>query len=247
MPHLHVAPDHESASRLAADWLAAASRRKPTSLVTLASGSTPTRAYELFVEQCQGAPQLSASLRVLKLDEWGGLPGTCVGSCEEHLRRVFVDPLRLSERYVSFDGATHDPSAECQRVANWLATKGPIDACLLGLGINGHLGFNEPADELQPHAHVAELSAASLSHAMIRDTPTRPACGLTLGVADLMQSRGLLVIATGAAKREPLRRMLLGAISPRFPASIIQLHQNAVVVCDQAANPRLDRVQTAIE
>jgi galactosamine-6-phosphate isomerase len=237
MPQLHVAADHEAASRLAAYWLADAAIAKPTALVTLASGSTPTRAYELFAERGRAEPHLSASLRMLKLDEWGGLAGGVVGSCEEHLRRVLIDPLGLGDRYVGFDGLAADPAAECRRVAEWLAANGPIDACLLGLGINGHLGFNEPADELRPHSHVAELSAASLGHAMVRDTGSRPTCGLTLGIADLMQSRGLLVIATGAAKREPLRRMLSGNISPRFPASVVQLHQHAIVVCDRESNP----------
>ncbi|MGL4512366.1 MAG: hypothetical protein ACRCT8_04690, partial [Lacipirellulaceae bacterium] len=107
-----------------------------------------------------------------------------------------------------------------------------------GLGVNGHLGFNEPADELQPHAHVARLSAASLGHAMVREA-SAPTCGLTLGIADLMQSRRLLVIATGIAKAEPLATLLSGPITPRFPGSFVRLHRCATVVCDQGARPNV--------
>ncbi|MGL4513165.1 MAG: 6-phosphogluconolactonase, partial [Lacipirellulaceae bacterium] len=176
-PTVHVAADHEAASASAADWIERVVRETPAALLVLASGSTPTRCYELFAERGRRDPALVASLRVLKLDEWGGLPGDAAGSCEEHLRRVFVDPLGLADRYVAFDGMASDPAAECQRVAAWLAANGPIDACVPGLGVNGHLGFNEPADELQPHAHVARLSAASLGHAMVREA-SAPTCGL---------------------------------------------------------------------
>jgi galactosamine-6-phosphate isomerase len=90
---------------------------------------------------------------------------------------------------------------------------------------------------LQAHAHVAELSQASLAHAMLRQSAHRPTYGLTLGMADLMQSRNVLLLATGATKRKPLRRMLSGPITTEFPASLLQLHSRATILCDAAANP----------
>jgi galactosamine-6-phosphate isomerase len=105
----------------------------------------------------------------------------------------------------------------------------------LGLGLNGHVGFNEPAAFLQPHAHIAQLSNESLAHAMLNECTTRPKYGLTLGMADLLQARHILMIVTGAAKRGPLERLTSGQITTEFPASLVQLHGDARLVCDAAA------------
>jgi galactosamine-6-phosphate isomerase len=105
----------------------------------------------------------------------------------------------------------------------------------LGLGRNGHLGFNEPAEILNPHAHVAHLSEASLGHPMLEQSSVRPTYGLTLGMSDLMESRQILLIVTGTAKREPLERLLSGQITTRFPASMLQMHPNVLLLSDAAA------------
>jgi len=193
------------------------------------------RTYDLLAERRAAEPRLFDHVRLLKLDEWGGLPRNDPASCETHLRRALVTPLALSDRYVGFDGQPADPLAECARVAAWLNENGPIDVCVLGLGVNGHLGFNEPAEFLQPHAHVAHLSNASLSHAMLRETQSKPSYGLTLGMADLLQSRQVLLLVTGDAKRVPLARLLEGRITTQFPASLLALHANVVLLCDEAA------------
>jgi galactosamine-6-phosphate isomerase len=151
------------------------------------------------------------------------------------LRTTFVSPLNLAERYVAFESNPPDPDAECARVADWLDQNGPIDISVLGLGINGHLGFTEPAEYLQPFAHVAQLSQASLAHAMLAQSTIRPTYGLTLGMADLIQSRHVLLLVTGPAKRDPLERLLTCRITTDFPASVLQLHNDVKLLCDAAA------------
>jgi galactosamine-6-phosphate isomerase len=128
-----------------------------------------------------------------------------------------------------------DRQANCDRIHEWLRKNGPIDVCVLGLGVNGHIGFNEPAESLQPHAHVAELSEASLGHSMVHSTRTRPTHGVTLGMADILQSREILMLASGPPKREPIERLLSGAITTAFPASLLQLHPRVTLMCDEAA------------
>lgn len=233
-----VLADHEAVSHRAAEQVIAALRDNPSVLVCLASGGTPSRTYELLAAEGARRPQLFATMRVLKLDEWGGLPEGAPGTCEHHLRSTLIDPLGLGPRYTAFASSPAAPAAECARMAAWLASHGPIDVCLLGLGVNGHLGFNEPADALQPHAHVATLSSASLGHAMIGSTTMRPTYGLTLGMADLLQARQVLLLVTGAAKREPLARLLEGRITTMLPASLLHLHANAMLLCDEAACTR---------
>jgi galactosamine-6-phosphate isomerase len=231
----HVFADHEAVSRHAAALIAERLRQEPPALLCLACGNTPMRTYQLLADEGARERSLFDECRVIKLDEWGGLPPGDPATCEEQLRATLISPLRLHDRYIGFDPQLHDPEADCERIANWLEQNGPIDTCVLGLGVNGHIGFNEPASFLEPHAHTAELSQASLEHAMLRQTTRRPTYGLTLGMADIMRSGRVLLLVTGSAKREPLHRLLTGPIATDFPASLLQLHQNAVVLCDAAA------------
>lgn len=232
-----VFPDHEALSRHAADWLAARLREQPDALLCAATGATPLRTYQLLSERHRDEPNLFAHLRLIKLDEWGGLAPDDPASCERHLRELLVDPLKLHDRYIAFDNRPADPQAECDRVAAWLAQHGPIDLCVLGLGTNGHLGFNEPAAALPPHAHVATLSETSLSHSMLTTARTRPTYGLTLGIADLLQARRVVLLVSGPSKQAPLRELLAGPVRTNFPASLLALHPQVDLLCDQSALP----------
>jgi galactosamine-6-phosphate isomerase len=232
-----VFPDHESLSRYAAGSITEELRRKPDSLLCLAAGSTPMRTYELLAQEGAKEATLFKHCRIIKLDEWGGLPPGNPATCDMQLRTTLVAPLNLAARYVAFASNPPDPDAECARVADWLDQNGPIDISVLGLGINGHLGFTEPAEYLQPFAHVAELSQASLAHAMLVQSNIRPTYGLTLGLADLIQSRHIMLLVTGPTKCDPLQRLLTGGIATDFPASMLQLHPRATILCDATALP----------
>ncbi|MEX0612164.1 MAG: 6-phosphogluconolactonase [Pirellulales bacterium] len=230
-----VLADYEALSQHAAHWLVARLREQPAALLCLAAGSTPLRTYELLAQRGAAEPTLFERCRLLKLDEWGGLEPDDPATCDAQLRSSLVSPLGLSDRYVAFDSQPQNLEAECERIAEWLKRNGPIDTCVLGLGLNGHVGFNEPADLLRPHAHVATLSESSLTHAMLRRSMRRPTYGLTLGMADLLQSQHVLLLVSGAAKRDALKRMLSGQITTDFPASLLQLHRNVLLICDAAA------------
>jgi len=224
-------------SRRAAEWLAERVRQKPDALLCLATGATPTRTYQLLAQQGAMEPALFARARVLKLDEWGGLAVDDPASCEHHLRSLLIGPLGMESRYQGFQCQPADPQAECNRIARWLEQDGPIDVCVLGLGVNGHVGFNEPAPMLQPHAHVAQLADSSLQHAMLALSRGRPGFGLTLGMAELLHAREVLLLVSGPAKREPMRRLLDARIASEFPASLLSLHPALTLLCDQAALP----------
>jgi galactosamine-6-phosphate isomerase len=230
-----VFADYESLSRFAANWLIECLRERPEALFCLATGATPVLTYSLLAERLADERKLAERMRVVKLDEWGGLDMDDPATCEQSLRATLIDPLGLGDRYVSFDSAAADPQAECDRVARWLVEHGPIDICVLGLGINGHLGFNEPASYLRPHAHVADLSPDSLAHSMLQNALSRPKYGLTLGMADIFQARQIRLLVSGQAKREPLRRLLAGQIATEFPASLLALHADVRIWCDSAA------------
>jgi galactosamine-6-phosphate isomerase len=230
-----IFPDHESMSQAAATWLAQQIRQKPHTLLCLATGASPTRTYDLLAARHESSPNLFRRLRVLKLDEWGGLAMDDPATSEQHLQQHLVRPLQLGRRYTGFKSDPADPPRECKRVRNWLEHHGPIDICVLGLGTNGHLAFNEPAAFLQPQVHVARLSRTSLTHSMVKDSPVRPRYGLTMGMANILQARRVLLLVSGATKRPMLARLQTGQITSRFPASFLWLHAQALIFCDRAA------------
>lgn len=235
-----VCEDHEAMSRAAAGLMAEAVAQNPALLFCAASGGSPTRAYELFAAD----KQMGTQLRVLKLDEWAGLAMNDPASCEAYLQRHLISPLGLPpERYISFDGAAADLPAECEALQQRINDAGPIDLCLLGVGVNGHLALNEPADALQPGCHIATLADSSKGHPMLAGRGTPLSQGLTLGMADIMHARRLLVLVSGAQKRDVMEKILSRKITPHFPASFLWLHGNVDFLCDEAALAGLEAPQ----
>ena len=231
-----VAESPEAMSQLACAFIVAELEQRPNLLLCASAGSTPTRASQLLAEEGKRRPALFDQLRVLKIDEWGGLAMDNPGTCEVYLRRHLAGPLGLGpDRYQGFASQPADFEAECERVTRWLDTHGPIDICVLGLGVNGHLALNEPGDELAPHAHPARLAAESMVHPMLQASASRPSCGLTLGMGDILKSRRILLLVNGARKREPLQRLLQPVISTRYPGSFLWLHADVTILCDREA------------
>lgn len=229
---------HEAMSQAAAARMEAQLRRKPDSLFILASGATPELAYRLLAGRGVAEPGLCDRMRILKLDEWGGLNMDDPATCEVALRRVLVGPLGIGpDRFAGWRSSPSDIATECQRMSQWLENKGPADLCVLGLGLNGHLGFNEPGEHAQPGPHRAGLSIASKQHPMLNQARGQPGYGLTLGLRDILQSREILLLVSGTRKECPLRRLLQPQITPQFPASFLWLHPNVTVCCDEGALP----------
>ena len=235
-PSIRVCDDHESLSRQGAKRVVSAIAGKPDLLLCAAGGATPLRTYQLLAEHYTREPEAFRSLRVVKLDEWGGIAMDDPGSCENQLRTHLLSPLGVSDdRYLGFNSNPVDPTAECERVRHRLASEGPIDLCVLGLGTNGHVAMNEPAASLPPAAHVARLTEATLAHSMLAKARSKPGFGLTLGLQEILASREILLLVSGASKREPLRRLLRREITTEFPASLVWLHPNWTLLCDRNA------------
>ncbi len=233
-----VAETHETMSRHAARIIATALEQRPELLLCASAGATPRRTYELVTARCRGEPRLFEKLRVVQIDEWGGLEPENVATCAADLKRHLVEPLRLAaDRFMSFRTDAPNPKADCERMSRWLRRNGPIDLCILGLGLNGHIAMNEPADAFVPGPHVARLAPSSKQHGMLRDLAEKPRYGLTLGLGDILSSREILLLVSGEKKRAALARLLEPTITPRFPASFLWLHRRVTVLCDRAALP----------
>ncbi len=233
---LRVLPDDEALGQQAAEWLAGEIRRKPDALLGLATGKSPSRAYDLLAARHRAEPELLARVRVLKIDEWGGLAMDDPGTCEVYLQDKVVRPWAVSaDRYFGWQSRPTDPPAECGRVRRWLAGNGPMDVCVLGLGVNGHLLMNEPADGLEPGPHLAELAETTKQHGMLKDARHQPQFGLCLGMADILQARKILLLVSGSSKTQPLARLREPMVTTQFPASFLWLHPAVTLLCDREA------------
>lgn len=207
---------------------------KPDMLLCGASGSSPLGTYRKLVERCPDDASVFKKLRLVKLDEWGGISMDNAQSCETFLRKNIVKPLKLKpNQYISFHSNSSDPLKECRKVDSYLQKNGPIDLCVLGLGLNGHVAFNEPASFLQPFCHVSNLSQASMKHPMATNMHEKPTFGLTLGMADIMQSRKILMLITGAGKTDVIRDFFSKRVTPQLPASFLWLHPNVTCLVDK--------------
>jgi galactosamine-6-phosphate isomerase len=233
---IQVLDSYEAMSCAAADFIWRELRQQPNLLLCASAGATPTRTYELLAARCDRAPKSFARLRVLQIDEWGGLAPGDPATCAADLRMKLLEPLGITRnRFKGFRSDATDPGAECARIARWLAANGPIDICVLGLGRNGHVAMNEPAEALTPNVHVATLAESSQNHAMLNALAKKPRYGLTLGMADILRSRRILLLVNGNRKRPALRRLMKAGITTRFPASFLWLHPDATMLCDREA------------
>lgn len=233
---VEVYPDYQALSAGAADIIVDELRARPNLLLCTATGSSPVGTYACLAERQRVDPGLFKALRIVKLDEWCGLAADDPGTCEVYLRQHVLEPLCISrDRYLAFWSNPEDPAVECQRVARLLEQEGPIDVCVLGIGLNGHIALNEPGLTLSPHAHVAELTDQSREHVMLKQTNGVVRYGLTLGVADILRSRKILLLVSGASKKEVLARLLTSPIATDFPASLLWLHRDVTVLCDREA------------
>jgi galactosamine-6-phosphate isomerase len=233
---IHVPDSYEDLSRQAADILIRQLEGKKDLLFCAATGNTPDGVYSLIKEEYQRRPELFDGLKVIKLDEWGGVPMEDPGTCESYLQNRLIEPLHLeSSRYISFQSDPKDPALECRRIQDQLENIGSIDVCLVGLGMNGHLALNEPAGFLEPDIHVAKLSAASLTHSMVSEMNRKPSYGLTLGMRSILESELIVMLVNGKKKKEIARAFLSGKVTTQLPASFLWLHPNVICCIDREA------------
>jgi galactosamine-6-phosphate isomerase len=226
--------DYQEMSRKAASLVLEAVKKKPNLLLCAATGSSPEELYRELATTAEEEKEQFKQLRILKLDEWGGIPENHPVSCEYFLREKLLTPLAIPrERYISFASDPEDPARECSRISSLVETQGPIDICILGLGANGHLALNEPASKLQAYAHVAALSEESLRHPMIASLEQKPSYGLTLGMEEILSSRLIIMLVSGKGKKQIAELFLEGKISTELPASFLWNHPNVECLVDR--------------
>jgi glucosamine-6-phosphate deaminase len=216
---------------------------KPSLVLGLPTGRTPLGLYRELRERSGGQRLDWSRVRTFNLDEFAGLEPSHPNSYRAFMQVELFDHVSIDQANVGFlNGAASDLRAECRRYEDAIETAGGIDLQILGIGANGHIGFNEPAEGLCAHTHVAELARAS-REANARwfggDWTNVPERALSMGMATILNARRVVLIATGAEKADAVHGMVEGLMTTRLPASILQVHPRVTVMVDRAAGRRL--------
>ena len=232
------AKDYQDMSRKAANIISAQVIMKPDCVLGLATGSTPIGAYENLVNWYQKGDLDFSGVTTVNLDEYKGLTRDNDQSyyyfMNEHLfSKVNVDPKRTFLP----DGTEPDSAKACEDYNHVIESVGGVDLQLLGLGHNGHIGFNEPSDIFKAKTHCVDLTETTIQankrfFASIDDVPRQ---AYTMGIQTIMQARKILVVVSGAEKAAIVKEGFFGPITPKVQASVLQLHHDVILVADEAA------------
>lgn len=235
---IYKAKDYKDMSRKAANIISAQVIMKPNCVLGLATGSTPIGTYDQLVEWYNKGDLDFSEVTTVNLDEYKGLPRTNDQSyyyfMHQHLfDRVNIDPERTNVP----NGMEPDAEKECGRYEELIRSLGGVDIQLLGLGHNGHIGFNEPGEAFEKETHCVDLTESTIEankrfFASADDVPKQ---AYTMGIKTIMQAKKILIVVNGENKADIVERSFFGPVTPEVPASILQLHNDVTLVGDEAA------------
>ena len=239
---IYSTKDYEAMSHKAASILASHVVLKPDCVLGLATGSTPIGMYKQLIEWYKAGDLDFSQVHTVNLDEYRGLAPTHDQSYRYFMQHNLFDHINVKPENTNVpNGLAEDPEAECARYDQIIDSLGGTDIQVLGMGHNGHIGFNEPADYFPLGTHVVDLTDTTIN-ANARFFATRddvPKQALTMGVKNIMQSRHILVVVSGTDKAPIVKKAFFGPVTPQVPASILQLHPNVSIVADEAALSQL--------
>ena len=216
---------------------------RPSLVLGLPTGRTPLGLYRELRERSGGDRIDWSQVRTFNLDEFAGFDPAHPNSYRAFMQAELFDHVSIEPANIGFlNGAARDLKDECRRYEDAIDVAGGIDLQILGIGANGHIGFNEPADGLCAHTHVAELQQESREANAQRfggDWQQVPERALSMGMATILNARDIVLMATGDEKADAVHGMIEGLITTQLPASILQVHPRVTVMLDRAAARRL--------
>ena len=234
MQNVHPCHNYNTLSDRASEHLVTFIQKKPDAVICLATGSTPLLTYRYFVEKVRQRQMDISQVTFVKLDEWVGIPLQTPGTCESFLQQHIVQPLGLQEEQLIGFRSENIDKKECERVTDLIASKGGIDLCVLGLGKNGHLGLNEPGEDLEPFCHISNLDEQTRQHDMLKTAGHSVEQGITLGLKDILNAKEILLLIAGEGKKEATRKYLTQTVSTSIPASFLWLHSKVNCLLDNS-------------
>lgn len=232
------ATDYKDMSKKAASILTAQVTLKPNSVLGLATGSTPIGTYEQLIEWYKAGDVDFSEVRTVNLDEYVGLDGNSDQSYRYFMNDKLFNHININKAntYVP-NGVATDKEAECQRYEDLIKSLGGIDIQLLGIGNNGHIGFNEPNANFDKTTHEVQLTESTINantrfFERKEDVPTT---AISMGIQTIMQAKKIVLVANGAAKADIIYDTCFGPITPEVPASALQLHHDVTIIVDEEA------------
>ena len=238
-PRISIFPDERAVAHALADRVTTELTQRPALVLGLPTGRTPVRFYdELSSRVAQGRVDLSRAT-TFNLDEFVGISSAHPGSFRSFMNTHLFGRVNLAAERIHFlDGLALDTAEECDRYERAIARAGGIDVQILGVGTNGHIGFNEPAPALQAWTHRVTLEPDTRrdnAGLFGGDPAAVPAEALSMGIATILQAKQILLIATGEGKASIVARLVCGEVSTDVPGSFLQVHSNVEFLLDEAA------------
>lgn len=230
--------DYDELSRVASNIIAAQITVKPDSVLGLATGSTPIGIYDRLIKKCEEGDVDFSDITTVNLDEYCSLAAD-----DEHSYRYFMNEhlfnhinINPANTHVP-NGMAGDVALECAEYERIIKEAGGIDLQLLGMGHNGHIGFNEPADEFADVTHCVDLTERTIeaNKRFFDSADDVPRRALTMGIGTIMTAKKILMVVSGRDKAETVKRVLTGPVTPVVPASILRFHADVTFVCDRDA------------
>ena len=235
---VYIGKNYEEMSRIAANVLSAQVMMKPDCVLGLATGSTPIGTYKVLIERCAQGDLDFSQVKSINLDEYVGLSGEHDQSYRYFMNNNLFNHINIDKANTNVpNGLAEDVDAECERYNNVINTLGPIDIQVLGMGHNGHIGFNEPDDHFPLETHKVDLAQSTIdaNARFFASADEVPRQALTMGIKTIMQAKKVLVVVSGKDKAEIVKKAFTGPVTPQVPASILQMHPNVILVGDEEA------------
>lgn len=235
---IYRAKDYDHASRIAANILAAQVTMKPDSVLGLATGSTPIGTYEQLIKKYEAGDLDFSQVHSINLDEYRGLTADNDQSYRYFMNEHLFNHVNIDKKNTFVpDGTEPDKDKACKDYDEIIRSHGGIDLQILGMGHNGHIGFNEPSDAFAKGTHCVALAESTIAAnaRFFSSADEVPKEAYTMGIQSIMQAKKIMVIVSGEAKSDIVQKAFFGPVTPEVPASVLQLHGDVILVGDEAA------------
>lgn len=238
---IKICKDYDRMSKAAANVIAAQIITKPKSVIGLATGSTPEGAYSELIKMYDNGIISFADITTFNLDEYVGISRDNDQSYYYYMHDKLFNHIDINEKRINVPVTQGDLQLECQEYENRIKMAGGIDLQLVGIGNNGHIGFNEPSENIVDETNIIQLQEKTIIanarfFEKVEDVPTQ---AITMGIGTIMRAKNIVLIASGKGKAEIIRDLVKGPITPKVAASILRLHRNCTILVDEEAGSLL--------
>jgi glucosamine-6-phosphate isomerase len=240
--HTVVKENYSELSATAADFVRKQLQRKPDSVFCFPSGDTPTGMFKILVEESRKGLIDFRKSKFVGLDEWVGMDRYDIGSCQHYMYHHFFDAANIkAEQIIFFNAKAKNLKDECLKMDEYIFQQGGVDLLIVGVGLNGHIGLNEPGSSFENYCHVRKLDDSTIQSAQkwFSSNITLEE-GITLGIKHMLQAKEVIVMASGERKSDIIKKIVRGPVGESIPGTAMQRHANAYCLLDVAAASTLN-------